>query len=284
VAVQSNEELTSTEQQTEDWNIQDKYVQATSQYLTDCGAGEPNLPWLKKDVDYYTSSKFSKENQLKSVNMKSLKSFLKRTSNLMEKILESDSKSYIENREGFVTSNNYWFAEGFIALQKLEMVKGRKPIHVDYSPNSSKILFIHWSSVQDNSIKEKSSLNRFKTNDMITIFNYNNDSLPIKVLLCECELTCCRYCGTSEQYIIAGSTNGSLCLWDLDGYDEQMVQKEGDITHDNYLSKGNNYGSSEEINEATETIDNHGQSFQIMSIDQSGLAKIWVIYIIILKK
>jgi len=98
----------------------------------------------------------------------------------MEKILESDSKSYIENREGFVTSNNYWFAEGFIAFQKLEFVQGRKPLHIDYSPNSSKILFVHWSSVQDTNIKLKSSLARFKTNDMITIFNYNNDSLPIK--------------------------------------------------------------------------------------------------------
>lgn len=86
VAVQSNEELTSTEQQTEDWNVQDKYVQATSQYLTDCGAGEPSLPWLKKDVDYFTSaSKLTPENQLNSVNMKSLKSFLKRTSNVCRK-------------------------------------------------------------------------------------------------------------------------------------------------------------------------------------------------------
>ncbi|ORX48945.1 hypothetical protein BCR36DRAFT_371011 [Piromyces finnis] len=313
VAVQSNEELTSREQQTEDWNIQDKYVQATSQYLTDCGTGEPNLPWLKKDVDYFTSSKLSKENQLKSVNMKTLKSFLKRTSNLMEKILESDAKSYIENKEGFTTSNNTLFAEGYIALKKLKIVEGRKPLHIDYSPNSSKILFIHWSSVEDNNIKLDANIAKFKTNDMITIFNYNNDLLPIKILLCECQLTCCKYCGTSEQYIIAGNTNGNLCLWDLDSYDKQIVQKEENITRsyyiyfpcystigsfnekishenpiqniiilnevsdvdDNYFSKGNNYGSSEEINETTEIVENNGQSFQIMSIDQSGLAKIW---------
>jgi len=98
----------------------------------------------------------------------------------MEKILESDSKSYIENQEGFIPSTNYWFTEGFLPLQKLEIVQGRKPLHIDYSPNSSKILFIHWSSVIHDNVNLSSTFNRFKTNDMITIFNYNNDSLPIK--------------------------------------------------------------------------------------------------------
>ena len=54
-----------------------------------------------------------------------------------------------------------------------------------------------------------------------------------------------------------------------------MLNEVSDV-EDNYLGKKNNYGSSEEINEATETVENNGQSFQIMSIDQSGLAKIWV--------
>eukprot|EP00833_Pecoramyces_ruminatium_P002795 jgi/Orpsp1_1/1176827/evm.model.c7180000059175.1 len=314
VAIQSNEELVSTEQQTDDWNVQDKYVQATSQYLNDCGSGEPNLPWLKKDVDYF-STKNSQENQLKSVNMKTLKSFLKRTSNLMEKILESDSKSYIENKEDFIPSNNYWFTEGYITLQHLEIVKGRKPLSIEFSPNSSKIILIHWSNVQENEkIDFPSHLKKYNANDMITIVNYNNNSLPIKVLLCECELTCCKYCGTTEQYIVGGGINGSLCLWDLDTYDEKFNNKEGShlynyyiyypcystigsfnekISHEHpiqnillinetsdmdedFTGKSNhNYGSTEEINEATEIVDNPHQSFQIMSIDQSGLAKIW---------
>jgi len=66
--------------------VQDKYVQATSQYLTDCGTAEPTLPWLKKNVDYFTNTaSLDSENQLNTVNMKSLKSFLKKTSNVSKK-------------------------------------------------------------------------------------------------------------------------------------------------------------------------------------------------------
>ncbi|ORY47560.1 hypothetical protein LY90DRAFT_671194, partial [Neocallimastix californiae] len=325
VAIQSNEELISTEQQTDDWNVQDKYVQATSQYLNDCGSGEPNLPWLKKDVDYF-STKNSQTDQLKSVNMKTLKSFLKRTSNLMEKILESDAQSYIENKENFVSLDSYWFTEGYIALQRLEIMKGRKPISIDFSPNSSKIILIHWSCVQEDEEKmtkkkeashsKPSKFEKFKTNDIITLFNYNNDSLPIRVLLCDSELTCCKYCGPTEQYIVGGSINGSLCLWDLESYDENFNVKEGSHLYNYYLhypcyctvgsfnekinhehpiqnilllsetdsdeedniteKANNNYGSREEINEMTGIADsNQQQSFQFMSIDQSGLAKIW---------
>jgi len=318
VAVQSNEESNSTEQQTDDWNVQDRYVQATSQYLNDCGSAEPSLPWLKKDVDYF-STNHAQENQLKSVNMKTLKAFLKRSSMLIERILESDSRSCVENTKDFIATNNLWFSEGFIKLKQLEIVKGRKPLSIEFSPNSSKIILIHWSSVEkgNNKVELSPRFQKFKTNDVITIFNYNNNSLPIRALLCECELTCCKYCGTTEQYVIGGGVNGNLCLWDLDSYDEKFDHKEKEaclytyyiyypcystigsfnekINHEhpiqnillinetcdmdevNYNGRNsNNYGSMENINEAVDIVDDDShQSFQILSIDQSGLAKIW---------
>jgi len=108
----------------------------------------------------------------------------------MEKILESDAQSYIENKENFVSLDSYWFTEGYIALQRLEIMKGRKPISIDFSPNSSKIILIHWSCVQEDEEKmtkkkeashsKPSKFEKFKTNDIITLFNYNNDSLPIR--------------------------------------------------------------------------------------------------------
>jgi len=58
-----------------------------------------------------------------------------------------------------------------------------------------------------------------------------------------------------------------------------MLNEAKEEEEDIFVQKGNNYGSNEAINEAVELVkdsENSGQSFQLMSIDQSGLAKIWV--------
>ena len=80
---QTNDDTLERHVQTDDWWMEDKWVQSTSDMFIESGASEPVLPWLKtSSANYDVENVDSKQDITLQVNTKKLESFLSNSANV----------------------------------------------------------------------------------------------------------------------------------------------------------------------------------------------------------
>uniref|UniRef100_A0A3B3ZF84 Uncharacterized protein n=1 Tax=Periophthalmus magnuspinnatus TaxID=409849 RepID=A0A3B3ZF84_9GOBI len=286
--VQCNEDNADRDIQTEEIELTEKWTQHPPEHSGACG-GE-NLFLYDFDFGIYILSLFSDPNispktrdgPLNELNIdsKRLTTFLQSASQVTFLIM---LYYYC------CCTPNYQIS--FVSLSSIQTYLFFKvPEHLRYI-----LYLIHFSEVQKHTMisvhtsTTKPSAVLLGNHTLICIWNIWEPSRPQKILLYESEVQCCCFSPGKATLVFAGTTVGSVVLWDLrehtsNHYQMTIGDDEWTFRHPSFSTGLKVWGKACAtqcirslftqnyfISEAT------GLSFQLASLDESGILNFWVV-------
>ncbi|KAI8902264.1 hypothetical protein BC833DRAFT_426711 [Globomyces pollinis-pini] len=278
---QTNEDQSEVDIQTDDWYVNDRWTQNPPHQLIDYGIEPPSLPWMTKGkTERQKSSKTTTITQIEETASHGprLGPFLERSSRLIESLLdESTSPDYVYdevNSHGELFTNSRSF-KTFSFLAEYPVYK------IDYYDDNAKYILITW-----NCIKERSLLG---VKSILIVYKLN-DLQPFRVLICYPKITCTYISPDQPNIIMAGTKDGSIQLWDL-RESETLHMKNGLEPIEEYQMRWPSYINDGDLsnphtsaivtlhhsNNHLKTKTHERNSFQILSIDQSGYHQTWIV-------
>ncbi|XP_042657977.1 cytoplasmic dynein 2 intermediate chain 1 isoform X2 [Tyto alba] len=174
--------------------------------------------------------------------------------------------------------------------------------------NDRKISCLYVSQVQRQTLlsvhglPEKADVGLLNRKSIICVWNIWQPSSPQKVLICDSEVICCCFSPNKTTLVFAGTTDGSLLVWDLredSRMHPHMMISETDWTFrvptfstDGILNSVNHTSpilAVEPVSTSLYSDQNYGLSslsyqeemsgppFQIASMDENGILSMWVV-------
>ncbi|XP_021143741.2 cytoplasmic dynein 2 intermediate chain 1 isoform X3 [Columba livia] len=151
-------------------------------------------------------------------------------------------------------------------------------------------------------LPEKTGVGLLNRKSIICVWNIWQPSSPQKLLMCDSEVTCCCFSPNKTPLVFAGTTDGSLLVWDLREdsrmHPHVMVGDTGwtfrvpTFSTDGVLNTVNHTSpilTVESVSTFLHTDQNYGLSslssqeeisgppFQIASMDENGILNMWVV-------
>ncbi|KAI8813973.1 WD40-repeat-containing domain protein [Cladochytrium replicatum] len=308
VAVQTNEDLVEKGMQTEDWFIEDKWIQAPAENFVECDSEYPSLPWLEeRKVPKKTSKKSDGRDQskqeferkmikaLSKVDSQRLSRFLNGASKVMEAILE-ENEIAAGFTGSFETKSSIKIGEAFTTLAKLPILEGRGLRCLEYSPVDSRMFLTAWT-------KSKSQ-QQHKSKGILCLWHLSDPKTPYRLLLLEGDPTSCCFSPARPHLAFAGTEDGSIQVWDLK--EREVTRRDSAIdvgagkavrlqypsysteglystdtptkrAHEESIVKILANNSAEQSSDAVDEYTVGNVTSQVASFDESGAVQFWTV-------
>ncbi|KAM6971556.1 cytoplasmic dynein 2 intermediate chain 1 [Tautogolabrus adspersus] len=285
--VQCNEDNADRDIQTEEIDVCDKWTQHPPEHSGACG--DPNV------------SQEAQEKTLNEINYDSqrLAAFLLSASQVMVVLLEEDQAEKTSLRKLQSPTDTPSFSDGTLLLNtKLPFLYGRH------------IRLLHFSQVQrhtmmsvHNPTTEPSAV-RLDSYTIVCIWNIREPSRPQKVLVYESEIHCCCFSPGKATLVFAGTSVGSVVLWDLREHarihhcmkigEEEWTFRQPTFSTDAVLAGSGHLSSVTSVEVVPSAAaaagglrpevpllaseeESSGSSFQLASLDENGVLNFWVV-------
>ncbi|XP_017261788.1 cytoplasmic dynein 2 intermediate chain 1 isoform X2 [Kryptolebias marmoratus] len=283
--VQCNEDNVDQDIQSEEIEVCEKWTQHPPEHIGACG--DPNLSQEARDK---TRSELNFDSQ-------HLTSFLHSASQVILVLLEEDQAERKSLRNLKNQKESLSFSDGSLQLNtKLPFLLGRQ------------ISLVHFSQVQKHTMLSvhlptaKASAVRLDSSTIICIWNIWEPSRPQKILLYESEVQCCCFSPGKSTLVFAGTSVGSVVLWDLreqtsNHYslkigEEEWTFRQPTFSTDAVMAGSGHFSSVTSVEVVSSTVarglssevpflaseeESSGLSFQLASLDESGVLNFWVV-------
>ncbi|KAI3355322.1 hypothetical protein L3Q82_018175 [Scortum barcoo] len=281
--VQCNEDNADRDIQTEDIEVCEKWTQHPPEHSGACG--DPNL---SNEARYKTDTSFDSQR---------LAAFLRSASQVMVVLLEEDQAERKSLRKPKSQADTLSFSDGSLQLNtKLPFLYGRS------------ISLVHFSEVQRHTMMSvhnpttKPSAVRLDSCTIICIWNIWEPSRPQKVLVYESEVQCCCFSPGKAILVFAGTSVGSVALWDLREHasnhyrlklgDDEWTLRQPTFSTDAVMASSGHFSSVMSVEVVPPAVagvlrpevtllaseeESSGLSFQLASLDESGVLNFWVV-------
>ncbi|XP_071382120.1 cytoplasmic dynein 2 intermediate chain 1 [Centroberyx affinis] len=283
--VQCNEDNADRDIQTEEIEVCEKWTQHPAESSGACG--DPNL------------SQEARDKSISEMNIDSqrLATFLHSASQVMVVLLEEDRAERKSLRKLRTQTDTLSFSDGSLQINtKLPFLYGR---HVS---------LVHFSQVQRHTMMSvhsptaKPSAVRLDSCTIICIWNIWEPSRPQKILVYESEVRCCCFSPGKAVLVFAGTSVGSVVLWDLREHasthyclkigDDEWTFRHPTFSTDAVLAGSGHSSSVGSVEVVPSTIaggqrpevpllaseeESSGLSFQLASLDENGILNLWVV-------
>nr|XP_015810125.2 cytoplasmic dynein 2 intermediate chain 1 isoform X2 [Nothobranchius furzeri] len=281
---QCNEDNPDRDIQTEEIDTSEKWTQHPPEHIGACG--DPKSSQEARD----------KTNSDLCFDSHRLASFLQSASQVMVVLLEEDEAERKSLRKLKIQTESLSFSDGSLQLNtSLPFLLGRHISLVHFSQvQRHTMLSVHMPTV-------KASAVRLDSNTIICIWNIWEPSRPQKILLYESEVQCCCFSPGKSTLVFAGTSVGSVVLWDLrerasNHYslkigEEDWTFRQPTFSTDAVMSSSGHLSSVTSVEVVPFTVaglssevpllaskeELTGLSFQLASLDQSGVLNFWVV-------
>ncbi|KAM4718526.1 cytoplasmic dynein 2 intermediate chain 1 isoform 2-T2 [Anableps anableps] len=283
--VQCNEDNADRDVQTEEVEVCEKWTQHPPEYSGACG--DPNFSQEARDK---TRSELIFDSQC-------LMSFLRSASQVMMVLLEEDQAERKSLRKPKTQTDSLSFSNGSLQLNtKLRFLLGRQISLVEFSQVQKHIMLsVHMPTAKVSHVHLDSCT-------IICVWNIWEPSTPQKILIYESEVQCCCFSPGKSTLVFAGTPVGSVVLWDLREYASNHYRlKIGDyewtLRHPTFSTDAVMSGSGHvspvtsievvpsfvagglrpEVPLLASEEESSGLSFQLASLDESGVLNFWVV-------
>ncbi|XP_059182754.1 cytoplasmic dynein 2 intermediate chain 1 isoform X2 [Centropristis striata] len=281
--VQCNEDNADRDIQTEEIEVCEKWTQHPPEHMGACG--DPNL------------SQETRNRSELSFDSQRLTAFLRSASQVMVVLLEEDRAERRSLRKPRSQTDTLSFSDGSLQLNtKLPFLYGRP------------ISLVHFSQVQRHTMisvhspTTKPSAVRLDSYTIICIWNIWEPSKPQKVLVYESEVQCCCFSPGKATLVFAGTSVGSVVLWDLrehagDHYrlkigEQEWTFRQPTFSTDAVMAGSGHFSSVTSVEVVPSAAagglrpevpllaseeESSGLSFQLASLDETGVLNFWVV-------
>ncbi|AWP20535.1 putative WD repeat-containing protein 60-like [Scophthalmus maximus] len=282
--VQCNEDNADRDIQTEEIEVCEKWTQHPPEHNGACG--DPNL-----------SQEAREKNSEINYDSQRLAAFLHSASQVMVVLLEEDQAERKSLRKLRTQTDTLSFSDGSLQLNtKLPFLYGRQ------------INLLHFSQVQMNTVMSvhtpttKPSAVRLDSSTIICIWNIWEPSRPQKILVYESEVQCCCFSPGKAILVFAGTSVGSVVLWDLREHasnhcllkigEDEWCFRQPTFSTDAVMAGSGHFSSVSSVEVVPSTVagglrpevpllvseeESSGLSFQLASLDDIGVLHFWVV-------
>ncbi|KAK5849559.1 hypothetical protein PBY51_013885 [Eleginops maclovinus] len=276
--VQCNEDNVDRDIQTEETDVCEKWTQHPPEHSGPCG--DPNL------------SREAQDKSEMSFDSQRLTAFLRSASQVMVVLLEEHRADRTSLKKLKSPADTMSFSDGSLLLNtKLPFLYGRSISLLRFSPvQRHTMMSVHRPT-------ETPSAVRLDSCTIICIWNIWEPSTPQRVLIYESEVQCCCFSPGKAVLVFAGTSVGSVLLWDLrenteDHYSLKIGEGEWTFRQPTFstdaLMSGSGHFSSvtsvEVVPSTSSDIpllaseeESSGLSFQLASLDEVGVLNFWVV-------
>ncbi|KAG7488437.1 hypothetical protein MATL_G00034530 [Megalops atlanticus] len=283
--VQCNEDNTDRETQTEEIEESDKWTQHPGDSSVVCGG-----PKLTNEASGESMTKMSFDSQR-------LAAFLHSASQVVAVLLEEDRAEKHSLRQLKSHADSLSFSDGCLELNtKLPFLHGREVSLISFSQvQRQTMLSVHSPTTKPSAV-------RLDSQTILCIWNIWEPSCPQKVLVYESEVLCCCFSPGKATLVFAGTAVGSVVVWDLREHSSlHYTLKIGDhdwtlryptFSTDAVLAGSGHFSSVRSVEPVPANVTEglrpefsllpaheevSGLSFQLASLDESGVLNLWVV-------
>ncbi|CAF94586.1 unnamed protein product, partial [Tetraodon nigroviridis] len=284
---QCNEDNVDRDVQTEETEISQRWTQHPPEHGGACG--DPNLPW---EAPNKAHSEIDFDSQR-------LTSFLQSASQVMVVLLEEEQAERESLRRHGSPADTMSFSDGSSRLNTgIPFLHGRGVSQVLAQRNTLMTVHVPAASHSDALLDDCT---------LICIWNIWEPSRPQKVLVYESEASwlqvrCCCFSPGKATLVFAGTSVGSVVLWDLrecasDHYrltieEEEWTFRQPTFSTDAVMASSGHFSPVTSIEAVPSAAagelrsevpllasqeESSGLSFQLASLDETGLLNIWVV-------
>ncbi|XP_053268288.1 cytoplasmic dynein 2 intermediate chain 1 isoform X1 [Pleuronectes platessa] len=283
--VQCNEDNADRDVQTEEIEVSERWTQHPPEHSGACG-----------------DSNFSQEAQGRNMyemnfDSQRLSAFLRSASQVLVVLLEESQAERKSLSKLRTQKDKLSFSDGSLQLNtKLPFLYGRH------------ISLVHFSQVQRHTMMSvhapttKPSSVRLNSCTLICIWNIWEPSRPQKILVYESEVQCCCFSPGKATLVFAGTSVGSVVLWDLreqtsNHYclkigEEEWTFRQPTFSTSAVMAASAHLSSVSSVEVVPSTAagglrpevpllaseeESSGLSFQLASLDESGVLNFWVV-------
>ncbi|XP_068604282.1 cytoplasmic dynein 2 intermediate chain 1 [Brachionichthys hirsutus] len=282
--VQCNEDNADRDVQTEGTEVCEKWTQHPPEYCGVCG--DPSL-----------SSDGQDKASEASFDSQRLAAFLRSASQVMVVLLEEDHAERKSLRNLEAQRDALSFSDGSLQLNtKLPFLYGRG------------VSLVHFSQVQKHAMLSvhsptaEASAVRLDGCAVICVWNIWEPSRPQKVLVYESEVRCCCFSPGKAVLVFAGTSVGSVVLWDLREHpsnhyrlkigEDEWTFRQPTFSTDAVMAASGHLSSVTSVEVVPSTVagglrpevplvaseeESTGLSFLLASLDESGVLHFWVV-------
>ncbi|XP_047468098.1 cytoplasmic dynein 2 intermediate chain 1 isoform X2 [Mugil cephalus] len=281
--VQCNEDNVERDVQTEEIELCEKWTQHPPEHTGACG--DPNVSQEDK-----TTSEINFDSQR-------LISFLHSASQVMVVLLEEDQAERKSLKNLKTQTDTLSFSDGSLQLNtKLPFLIGRQVSLLHFSQvQRHTMLSVHTPTTEPSSV-------RLDSCTIICIWNIWEPSQPQRILVYESEVQCCCFSPGKAVLVFAGTSVGSVVLWDLrerasNHFRLKIGEDEWIFRHPTFSTDAVMVGSGHfspvtsvevvpstaaeglrsEVPLLASEEESSGLSFQLASLDESGVLNFWVV-------
>uniref|UniRef100_A0A8C7IKF1 Dynein 2 intermediate chain 1 n=1 Tax=Oncorhynchus kisutch TaxID=8019 RepID=A0A8C7IKF1_ONCKI len=283
--VQCNEDNTDRDIQTEEIEMSEKWTQHPAERNVGCGG-----PKLSHEASDESVTKLSIDSQR-------LATFLRSASQVVAVLLEEDRAEKQSLKKLRTQADTLSFSDGCLQLNtKLPFLYGRQISLVQFSQvQRQTMLSVHNPSAKPSAV-------RLDSKTIICIWNIWEPSRPQKILVYESEVQCCCFSPGKATLVFAGTSVGSVVLWDLREhasahYTLRIGENDWTLRHptfstDAVLAASGHMSSVSSVEAVPATVaeglrpelpllasdeESSGLSFQLASLDGNGVLNLWVV-------
>ncbi|KAI1889176.1 hypothetical protein AGOR_G00176380 [Albula goreensis] len=283
--VQCNEDNTDRDTQTEEIEVDEKWTQHPGDSGTVCGG-----PKLMNKASDESSAKMN-------IDSKRLAEFLLSASQVVAVLLEEDRAEKHSLKKLKSQADALSCSDGCLQLNtKLPFLHGREVSLLSFSQAQRQtLLSVHSPSAKPSAV-------RLDSKTIICIWSIWEPSCPQKVLVYESEVHCCCFSPGKATLVFAGTAVGSVVVWDLREHSSlHQTLKIGDhdwtlryptFSTDAVLSASGHLSSVRSVEPVPAVVaeglrpevsllptneESSGLSFQLASLDESGVLNLWVV-------
>ncbi|RKO93936.1 WD40-repeat-containing domain protein, partial [Blyttiomyces helicus] len=302
VATQSNEDTIDQEMQTDDWDVEDKWVQIPPEQFTDVGTGTPDLPWMSVDDEKEGIGKDRRSGKkavkggggagraegsdgrgLLAIGVDSLGlvKFLRKASQVMDSLLE-ENVDHSGLPRSFSSERPLPISEGNTTLGRPSFLQGRVVTDICYSSTDHNLLIMAWSLRSGVEADKKTPLD---DKGIVCLWRLTDPTVPYRLLVCEGKPTTVCFSPTKPHLVFAGTNSGSIQAWDIQESTTTVLRTPCYSTDGIHTMKRAHEEPIRRIlalhryrgRDGDRVTGLEGESFQIASIDEAGVMQLWVI-------
>ncbi|TWW70870.1 WD repeat-containing protein 60, partial [Takifugu flavidus] len=278
--VQCNEDNVDRDIQTEEIDVSQKWTQHPPEHAGACG--DPNLPW-----EALTFSQID-------VDSRRLTSFLRSASQVMAVLLEEEQAERESPRKHGSPADTMSFSDGSSRLNtKIPFLSGRSISQLQVQRNTLMSVHVPAAGLSHTLLDDCT---------LICIWNIWEPSRPQKVLTYQSEVQCCCFSPGKASLVFAGTSVGSVVLWDLREYasdhhrvtieEEEWTLRQPTFSTDAVMARWGHFSSVVSVEAVSSAAagelrsevpllaseeESSGLSFQLASLDETGVLNFWVV-------
>nr|XP_043902396.1 cytoplasmic dynein 2 intermediate chain 1 isoform X1 [Solea senegalensis] len=283
--VQCNEDNADRDIQTEEIEVCEKWTQHPPEYSGSCG--DPNL------------SQEARDKNMNEINFDSqrLAAFLHSASQVMVVLLEENQAERKSLRKLRNQTDALSFSDGSAQLNtQLSFLYGRHISLVHFSQvQSHTMMSVHTPTTTPSAV-------RLDSCTIICIWNIWEPSRPQRILVYESEVQCCCFSPGKATLVFAGTSVGSVVLWDLREHaanhyclkigQDEWTFRQPTFSTDAVMASSGHLSSVSSVEVVPSTAagglrpeipllaseeESSGLSFQLASLDETGVLNFWVV-------